>query len=260
MSSSSFKIGILIPARMGSARLFGKPLMKFNDLPMIEHVRRRALLNTHDLDVIVVSPDQEILDLVVSNGGYVFESKIDHPNGLSRAGEALQELDWTHFILVQGDEILVLPSEIDQLASLMKLNPNFEFVNCVAPLNNYEDLTDISIVKGIINSRNNIPFMFRANPFTGPEKLQLEASVKILGLFGMQTSVGIGYSKFGSSLLEELESIEQLRLIQNAAEITALRLPKGQPSVNVAADIEKVTKILQGDSEQSEILQRILST
>ena len=103
---------------MGSARLFGKPLMKFNDLPMIEHVRRRALLNTHDLDVIVVSPDQEILDLVVSNGGNVFESKIDHPNGLSRAGEALRELDWTHFILVQGDEILVLPSEIDQLASL----------------------------------------------------------------------------------------------------------------------------------------------
>jgi len=79
-------------------------------------------------------------------------------------------------------------------------------------------------------------------------------------LFGMQTSVGIGYSEFGSSLLEELESIEQLRLIQNAAEITALRLPKGQPSVNVASDIEKVTKILQHNSEQSEILQRILTT
>jgi CMP-2-keto-3-deoxyoctulosonic acid synthetase len=101
--------------------------------------------------------------------------------------------------------------------------------------------------------------MFRANPFTGPEQLQLEASVKILGLFGMQTSVAIGYSEFGSSLLEELESIEQLRLIQNATGITALRLPKGQPSVNVAVDIEKVLKILKDDSEQSEILKRILT-
>jgi 3-deoxy-manno-octulosonate cytidylyltransferase (CMP-KDO synthetase) len=260
MSSSSFKTGILIPARMGSARLYGKPLMQFEGLPMIEHVRRRALLNSHDLDVIVVSPDREILEIVVSNGGNVFESKIEHPNGLSRVGEALRELNWSHFILVQGDEILVVPSEIDQLASLIKQNPNFEFVNCVAPINQIEDLNDISIVKGIVNSKNSIPFMFRSNPFTGSEKLQLEASVKILGLFGMQTSVGIGYSEFGSSLLEELESIEQLRLIQNAAEIKALRLPKGHPSVNVAADIEKVSKILNDDSEQNEILKRILAS
>lgn len=260
MASTTFKIGILIPARMGSARLYGKPLMPFNGVPMIEHVRRRALLNTQDLDVIVVSPDQEILELVVSNGGKVFESKIEHPNGLSRATEALRELDWTHFILVQGDEILVVPSEIDQLASLIELNPDFEFVNCVAPLNDFEDLADTSIVKGILNSRNKIPFMFRSNPFTGPKKLQLEASVKILGLFGMQTSVAIGYSEFGSSLLEELESIEQLRLIQNAAEITAMRLPKGQPSVNVVADIEKVSNILKDNLEQSKILKRILTS
>jgi 3-deoxy-manno-octulosonate cytidylyltransferase (CMP-KDO synthetase) len=245
---------------MGSSRLYGKPLMEFNGLPMIEHVRRRALLNTHDLDVIVVSPDQEILNLVDSNGGNVFESKIEHPNGLSRAGEALQELDWTHFILVQGDEILVVPSEIDQLASLIKQNPNFEFVNCIAPLNHYEDLADISIVKGIVNSRNNIPFMFRSNPFTGPEKLQLDASVKILGLFGMKISVAIKYSEFNPSLLEELESIEQLRLIQNAVEITALRLPKGQPSVNVAADVEKVSNILKNNLDQSEILKKILTS
>jgi 3-deoxy-manno-octulosonate cytidylyltransferase (CMP-KDO synthetase) len=257
---SACKIGVLIPSRMGSARLYGKPLMEFHGLPMIEHVRRRALLNTHDLDVIVVSPDKEILELVVSNGGKVFESKIEHPNGLSRAGEALRELDWTHFILVQGDEILVVPSEIDQLASTIKLNPNFEFVNCVAPINDYENLTDISIVKGIVNSRNTIPFMFRANPFTGPEKLQLDASVKILGLFGMQVSVAIKYSEFNPSLLEELESIEQLRLIQNALEINALRLPKGQPSVNIAADIEKVSIILKSNFEQSEILKRILTS
>ena len=259
MSGSACKIGILIPSRMGSARLHGKPLMEFQGLPMIEHVRRRALLNTHELDVIVVSPDKEILELVVSNGGKVFESRIEHPNGLSRAGEALRELDWTHFILVQGDEILVVPSEIDQLASTIKLNPNFEFVNCVAPINEYKDLTDISIVKGIVNSRNNIPFMFRANPFTGPEKLQLDASVKILGLFGMQISVAIKYSEINPSLLEELESIEQLRLIQNAVEITALRLPKGQPSVNIAADIEKVSNILKNNIDQSEVQKRILT-
>ena len=253
-------MGILIPSRMGSARLHGKPLMQFHGLPMIEHVRRRALLNTLDLDVIVVSPDKEILELVASNGGKVFESKIEHPNGLSRAGEALRELDWTHFILVQGDEILVVPSEIDQLASIIKLNPNFEFVNCVAPLHDYEDLTNTSIVKGIVNSRNNIPFMFRANPFTGPEKLQLDASVKILGLFGMQTSVAIRYCDFNPSPLEELESIEQLRLLQNALEITALRLPKGQPSVNISADIEKVSNILNNNFEQSKILKRILTS
>ena len=259
MSVSDSKMGILIPSRMGSSRLYGKPLMEFGGLPMIEHVRRRALLNSNDLDVIVVSPDHEILNLVAANGGNAFESKVDHPNGLSRAAEALRELDWTHFILVQGDEILVLPNEIDQLAWSMKQNPDFDFVNCVAPLNNPEDLKDVSIVKGVINSRNKIPFMFRANPFTGPEKLQLEASVKILGLFGMKSSVAIGYSNFESSLLEELESIEQLRLIQNAAEITALRLPKGQPSVNIATDIEKVSKILTTDFEQGEILKRILN-
>lgn len=233
--------------------------MEFHGVPMIEHVRRRAMLNSHNLDVIVVSPDKEILELVTSNGGKVFESRIEHPNGLSRAGEALRFLDWTHFILVQGDEILVVPSEIDQLASKIMLNPNLEFVNCVAPINDYQDLTDISIVKGIVNSKDSIPFMFRANPFTGSEKLQLIASFKILGLFGMQISVAIKYSELNPSLLEELESIEQLRLIQNAIEITALKLPKGQPSVNVAADIEKVTNVLKSNLEQSEILKRILT-
>jgi 3-deoxy-manno-octulosonate cytidylyltransferase (CMP-KDO synthetase) len=259
MAVPESKMGILIPSRMGSSRLYGKPLLEFDGLPMIEHVRRRALLNRSNLEVIVVSPDKEILNLVASNGGNIFESKIEHPNGLSRASEALLELDWTHFILVQGDEILILPNEIDQLASSIKLNPDFEFVNCVAPLNNAEDLNDVSIVKGVVNSRNKIPFMFRANPFTGPEKLQLEASVKILGLFGMQSSVAIGYTDFRTSLLEELESIEQLRLIQNAAEITALRLPKGQPSVNITADIEKVSNILKSNSEQSQILKTILT-
>jgi 3-deoxy-manno-octulosonate cytidylyltransferase (CMP-KDO synthetase) len=254
---SANKIGILIPARMASSRLPGKPLIKFSNLPMIEHVRRRALLNKCNLDVVVVTPDNEIIEVIESNGGQVIKSKIEHSNGLSRASEALEQLDWSHFILLQGDEILALPDEIDALFS--QLNESvFDFVNCVAPLQTLQDLDDLSVVKGFVDLKGNIPFMFRSNPFSGQRHLQLKAAVKILGLFGMRKDIALDYKSLEPSFLEELESIEQLRFIQNAKRITALPLPKGHTSVNVESDIAKITKILIEDNKQNEILNQIL--
>lgn len=251
------KLGILIPARMNSSRLYGKPLLNFCGLPMIEHVRRRANLNSKGLEVIVVSGDNEILETVSNFGGNTFRSTKEHPNGFSRTSEAVNALGWSHFILVQGDEILVLPNEIDLLANNMSSSPNKDFINCVAPLTSLQELDDVSVVKGTLNNDGSISMMFRANPFIGNRDEQVFNAHKVLGLFGMKSQVALDYVNLEPTKIEALESIEQMRLIENSIKVYSLQLPKSTTSVNTQMDVIKINEILASDTLQREIFQMI---
>src|SRR5574341_1485452 len=100
------RIAAIIPVRMGSVRLPGKPLLSLHNLPMVEHVRRRALLCPALQQVVVATCDQEIAKAVESYGGLVIMTSPLHRTGTDRAAEAASHLDSTHVLIVQGDEPL----------------------------------------------------------------------------------------------------------------------------------------------------------
>jgi len=185
LSQKSKDIAIVIPARLNSRRLKNKVLIKFNGLEMIEHVRRRALLNRYAVPVFVLSGDNQILDLIKSYGGLCYKSRLHHANGLSRVSEAMSSLNFSNFIVVQADEVLIDPESINILISYVKKN-KFDAVNCVTKIKTLKDINDVNIVKCILDEQKNILNIFRKSPLISELKIQLNELMKITGLFAFK--------------------------------------------------------------------------
>lgn len=253
------KIGVIIPARMDSIRLPGKPLMSFLGLPMIEHVRRRALLMKSSVEVLVASGDEEILNTVWKNNGRAIRTVNSHVNGLSRANEVIQALNWTHIIILQGDEILILPEYLDSLVDMIQRTPEGSFWNVITDLESEEELENNSIVKCTLQVNSNIQTIFRKSPLVIVEKTDLPLVKKITGLFAISQDTLLAYMKQGATPLETSESIEQLRILEMGVEIITMMIPKNFPSVNLPEDVTKIHEYLVGNSNQLEIFNRINS-
>lgn len=245
---------ILIPARLDGVRLPRKVLLKFNGIPMIEHVRRRAALNQESIEVFVVSGDQEIINLVKSMGGKAIQTFEEHENGTSRCEEAARSLEYDHFLIVQGDEILVLPRHIDAIVKYLQSNPETAFINAVARLSNTKEFEDFSIVKCALSSKGNILFMFRRPPISELSITQIPHFYKVLGLFAVSKSLLHELPKLQASPIEKFESIEQMRLIENSIEVRSLTQDCSYPSVNIKEDIDKVLYVLNDVEEQKQLL------
>lgn len=249
---------MVIPARLDSQRLPSKPLLKFHDLEMIEHVRRRSLMAIENKMVFVTSSDSSIIDLVKSHGGLVHFSQLSHDNGLSRVAEFSNSVDWTHLLVVQGDEILVLPEQIKNTIDFLNLNPQTDFVNVISPLTSPNELEEISIVKCTLKQNGSVLDIFRKSPLTCSQMQQLKVVHKITGLFAISSRAIQLYSQQNASRLETLESIEQLRMIEQDLEIKTLYTRYNYPSVNTTKDVDLVERILLTDRAQHEILKEII--
>lgn len=245
---------ILIPARLDGVRLPRKVLLQFNGIPMIEHVRRRAALNQESIEVFVVSGDQEIINLVKSMGGKAIQTFEEHENGTSRCEEAARSLEYDHFLIVQGDEVLVLPRHIDAIVKYLQSNPETAFINAVARLSHTKEFEDFSIVKCALSNKGNILFMFRRPPLSELSITQIPHFYKVLGLFAVSKSLLHELPKLQASPIEKFESIEQMRLIENSIEVRSLTQDCSYPSVNIKEDIDKVLYVLKEVEEQKQLL------
>lgn len=257
--SSQLKIGIVIPARMASERLPGKPLLDVLGLPMIEHVRRRAMLSSLSSNVIVASGDSEILAVTEKNGGTAVQTIQEHMNGLSRVSEVAKKLDFTHIIVLQGDEILILPEALDSLRSKIQSKPDVDFWNGVSPLETPEELDDPSVVKCIQKNDQTIQTLFRKSPLTAPILIQMFLVKKINGLFAISNDFLSEVVAHSATAIESAESIEQMRVLELSKDIAAFDMEKNYPSINLPTDIPKVLSILSRDSTQAKILNQIKS-
>ena len=189
-----------------------------------------------DVEVLVASGDEEILNIVWKNNGRATRTVNSHENGLSRANEVIQALDWTHIIILQGDEILILPEYLDSLVDMIKRTPEESFWNVITDLESEEELENNSVVKCTLQVNSNIQTIFRKSPLVMVEKTDLPLVKKITGLFAISQDTLLAYIKQGATMI-----------------------PKNFPSVNLPEDIAKIHEYLVGDSNQLEIFNRINS-
>ena len=119
------KFDVIIPARLQSTRFPQKVLYKFCGLPMIEHVRRRALLIKGVSNVYVATCDKEIFELIDLHGGNVIMTSSECKNGTERASEASLKLKNQYIILLQGDEPCFYPSYVENLIEHVKKTKYF---------------------------------------------------------------------------------------------------------------------------------------
>ena len=249
-------IQVIIPAHLNSIRLKRKVLIDINGLPMIEHVRRRVLLSKSINKVHVATGDIEIKNIVENYGGDTIFTKKNHINGTSRISEAVDKINCTHVILVQGDEPLLIPRYIDLFVEGMKKSKEEKMWNAVSRFKK-RFVDETSIVKCFLDRNDNIIICFRTIPSNSKTSIFKNSLFKIQGLIGYEKNFLKKLVSMNETPFEKAESIEQMRAIEYGNKIKAIFLPKSFSSVNNLPELKKVKQILNEDLDQIKILKKI---
>lgn len=252
------KVVAIIPAHLASVRFPGKILFKFHGLPMIEHVRRRALLSKTFDEVYVATCDEEIASVIRSFGGKVIITANTHTNGTSRVAEAVKDIDCTHVVLLQGDEPLMLPSHVMELVSAIRQNPEIESWNATGPIDQPEELDKHSFVKCAVAKSGRIIFCFRRSPGYSDFEKQKIFIRKILGLIAFRKSFLQKLVALPVSTIEQFEFIEQMRVIENGYIMMSVPVEPSLPSVNEPGEADIVLNYIESIKEQKLLLDTIL--
>lgn len=243
-SSDGHVLGIL-PARWGSTRFPGKPLHLIVGKPLIQHVWERCR-QCERLDAVLVATDDErIFDAVHAFGGKAVMTSPDHPTGTDRIAEAVKSVPQaSHIINIQGDEPLIDPSLIDELARAMQADASLDMATAANPLDPTDPaVADPNVVKvvtaldgrALYFSRSPLPY-FR-NAVTGLAVLRHK------GIYAYSRSFLQRFVTWPPSPLEQAESLEQLRALENGASIKVLQTHDTSPGVDTpkqAAEIERI--------------------
>ena len=255
---SSTKIVAVIPARLASTRFPNKPLLVIEGLPMIEHVRRRALLCRGFSKVIVATCDEEIASVVRRFDGEVVMTSDKHRVATERIVEAIQNLDCTHVVNVQGDEILLVPSDVEQMIQTIAINPDGNIWNAIAPLESEASLRDPAMVKCVLSNKDRFLFCSRNFSFLSLKKESLHPVYLVVGILAYRRSFLEQIPDMSQTTLELLESIEQSRFLEHGYSIQGIRFERAYPGINTPEEAEIVREILRTDPVQKVILKEIL--
>ena len=255
------KIVAIIPARMASTRYPGKPLIEIEGLPMIEHIRRRTLMCKEFSDVLVATCDIEIKNLIESFGGRVVMTADTHEVATERIVEAVQNVDCTHVVNVQGDEILILPSDLKLMVNAIENDPDGDVWNAVGKVMSVDDLIDPSIVNSAVTKNGYIIFFSRNFSSFGSRYDGHSEPIRInLGVLGYSHSFLEKFPDMKMTPLEKMESVEQFRTLENNIPIRAVHFTCSYLGINEPKDVKKVKEILKTDDKQKRILRKILNS
>lgn len=226
-------IGVL-PARWGSTRFPGKPLHLIADKPLIQHVWDQCS-QCELLDrVIVATDDQRIADGVAEFGGQAVMTREDHPSGTDRIAEVAEQFpDATHLINIQGDEPLICPKLIDQLAQALKDDSNLEMITAANPMAaNEPEVEDPNVVKVAID-RQGYALYFSRSPIPFPREPQPDLTFyRHKGIYGFKRDFLLRFVGWNPSLLEQTECLEQLRAMENGSRIRVIITDDDSPGID----------------------------
>jgi 3-deoxy-manno-octulosonate cytidylyltransferase (CMP-KDO synthetase) len=248
------KIGIVIPARLNSERLPNKVLRQFQGKSMIEHTWQRTKLMDNQIECVIATDSTEISSAAENFGATVVKTKGSHPNGLSRAKEALKNLDWDYVIILQADEILVVPKDLDDLTK--EINNQYDFYNLITRIENSNDLENVNVVKCVLKQDRTILNIFRKNGFISKQDKQLEFVKKICGTFAISRKLLLSIDLTNHSLIGLQESIEQLSVLENNIEILGIEIESHFISVNTEEEAIQAELTLTNNKLQKEIFSK----
>jgi len=247
MSNPSNTIAI-IPARMASTRLPGKPLADIAGLPMIVQVLKRAEEAAIG-PVVVACAEPEIKAAVEAAGGRAVLTDPDHPSGSDRIFEALQSVDpdgqYTSIVNLQGD-LPVLDAAVVQAALKPLQDPGVDIATLVAEIVEEEEKTNPNVVKAVIGFEDGQDvgralYFSRATVPHGDGPLYHH-----IGIYAYRRAALERFVSLSPGVLEQREKLEQLRALENGMRIDAACVDTVPFGVDTPADLERARAILQG--------------
>jgi 3-deoxy-manno-octulosonate cytidylyltransferase (CMP-KDO synthetase) len=233
-----------IPARWSSTRFPGKPLIQLAGKSMIQHVWERCKKAQLVDEVVIATDDDRIHRAATSFGAKVVMTDPKHESGTDRIYEACQTFSqMTHVINVQGDEPLISPLLIDQLAKTLKENEKVEMITAAAPLKDIEMRNDPNVVKVILNTLGEAIYFSRSCiPY--PRQEVGANYLRHLGIYGYQKTFLQKFVQWEPSLLERTESLEQLRAVERGVRIKVEITNESTPGVDTPEQAKMIEKIL----------------
>lgn len=246
---------IVIPARYGSSRLPGKPLIQLKGKSMIRHVYERAV-DTGVSDIIVATDDERIQKEAESFGAQVVMTSVDHENGTERIAEVAAKLGWEDDVVVvnlQGDEPLIPKSLIETTAKGLLKHPDAGMASICTPIHSVEDGFDPNVVKVVLDGRGMAMYFSRA-PIPWDRDLYAKSQdvltsampvYRHIGMYGYRVGFLNQYAEMSVSDIEQVESLEQLRALYHGVKIhmSVIAEPPGH-GIDTPDDVARVESLL----------------
>ena len=239
----------IIPARYGSSRFPGKPLLDLKGKTMIQRVVEGASKAALLTDLIVATDDQRIADEVLRFGGKVMMTDSNHPTGTDRCAEVLRNLPESYDVVIniQGDEPLVDARQLDQLLQAFS-NPDVQIATLASRKIEMEDILNPNRIKLVVDKHHNALY-FSRSPIPNfanakGEPLEIYPFLRHIGLYAYRSEVLLQLSKLEETPLEKIESLEQLRWLYNGYSIRVVETEIETPNIDTPEDVEKVLNLL----------------
>ena len=252
----------VIPARFGSTRLPGKPLMEVKGKPLIQYVYERVAASSVQ-HVIVATDDERIASAVRKFNGQAVLTSPHHRSGTERVAEAAASIATDIVVNVQGDEPLINPRDIDRAIAPFMQYPSIQVTTLIAPLEGV-DLSNPHVVKVVVDrdgfalyfSRSPIPYpreLLKTRGYTNLSELgslqmvdkgQLRGYWQHIGLYAFRRDFLLRIAALPPSPLEEREGLEQLRVLENGYKIKTVAVATASIGIDTPEDLERFKHLL----------------
>ncbi len=245
---------VVIPARYASTRLPGKALIDLAGKPMVQRVYDQAKQSSAT-SVIVATDDDRIQSVVEGFGGVSCMTSPRHPSGTDRLQEVAELLEYNDdqvIVNVQGDEPLVPPDAIDQVAAILE-DPEVQIATLGEPIIDVQDFQDPNVVKVVID-RNGCALYFSRAPIPWSREESSGADAKLprqmqalkhLGIYAYRVSMLNAYVNWPQTDLEQAEKLEQLRVLWYGVKIhTGISRVPIPPGIDTEKDLQRVIALI----------------
>jgi 3-deoxy-manno-octulosonate cytidylyltransferase (CMP-KDO synthetase) len=248
----------IIPARYGSTRLPGKPLAKIGGKPMIEHVYR-STAKAKILDRVIVATDDQRIEAAVKNfGGEVIMTSPDHPSGTDRLAEVARKVKADWLVNVQGDLPFIHAETITRAVQPLRRNRTIPMGTVCTPIHDKSEWHNPNIVKVLKDRAGYALYFTRAPiPYARNDGVDLSGSKRSarrklrlwgyrhLGLYVYRRDFLLKFARLPPTALERIESLEQLRALENGYRIYVAEVDERSVEVDTAEDLERAASYLK---------------
>lgn len=239
---------VVIPARFASSRLPGKPLLDIAGKPMVIQVAIQASKSQAD-EVVIATDHAPILKVVKQHGYASVMTREDHPSGTDRIAEVVQTMGWadeTIVVNVQGDEPLIDPLLVNEVALALVKDTQAVMATACHPVHDIAVFENPNVVKVVLNAKAQALYFSRASiPYPRDAEYRENLAVhRHIGIYAYRVGFLKQYASLPTTSLEQIESLEQLRVLYHGYQI-AVTVTDNAPAsgVDTPADLETVREI-----------------
>jgi len=239
------RIGI-IPARYNSSRFEGKVIADLCGKPVIQYVYENATKTKLLDDILIATDDSRISDIAKSFGAKVIETSNKPKSGTERIIEALDKIDEDVDIVIniQADEPMIKHEMIDDITKSLLDDKDLNVVTLKKELTDKDEIADPNIVKVVVD-KDNFAIYFSRSVIPYPESTKDLVFYKHIGIYGYRRNFLSIFDKLEVSSLEQVEKLEQLRILGNGFKIKVIDTKYETIGVDTKKDLEKLIQIFK---------------